>query len=121
MQTHFYVFLVLVGFTKHQVGIVIAKGTAYPSIWDWPKCFEVTNTEQEKIAEKAKAFCIVIYHCKFHMLDPSHACQIKQGVSILVTARVCRGHFVDARILEANEVDHSQLLGNVGNENQKQH
>ncbi|KAF2323355.1 hypothetical protein GH714_034821 [Hevea brasiliensis] len=81
---------------------------------------EVTNAEQAKIAEEAGASCIVIYPGRFRTRDLSHACQIKQAVSIPVMARVRIGHFVEAQILEAvgvDYIDESELLGNADNEN----
>merc|ERR550514_2232583 len=74
------------------------------------------NPEQAKIAEKAGA-CVVMALEKIpadiraeagvaRMSDPKMIKEIQQAVSIPVMAKVRIGHFVEAQILEALDVDY---------------
>lgn len=72
--------------------------------------FEITCPEQAKIAESAGACCIIVSE-PFQggisrMPDPSLIKEIKRIVSIPVMAKARIGHFVEAQILEAVEIDY---------------
>ena len=77
---------------------------------------DVTNAEQAKIAEAAGA-CAVMALAKIpadiraaggvaRMSDPKLIKEIQNAVSIPVMAKVRIGHFVEAQILEALEIDY---------------
>lgn len=77
---------------------------------------DVTTPEQAKIAEDAGA-CVVMALERVpadiraaggvaRMADPTVVIKIKESVSIPVMAKARIGHFVEARILEALEVDY---------------
>lgn len=77
---------------------------------------DVTNAEQAKIAEKAGA-CAVMALERIpadiraaggvsRMSDPKLIKEIQQAVTIPVMAKVRIGHFVEAQILEALEIDY---------------
>lgn len=73
---------------------------------------EATNLQQAKIAEEAGACSILIsepHPCSSaisRMPDPSLVKEMKHAVSIPVIARARVGHFVEAQILEALDVDY---------------
>lgn len=73
---------------------------------------EVTTLQQAKTAEEAGACSILISHLPpragaiSRMPDPSLIKEIKHAVSIPVIARARVGHFVEAQILEALDVDY---------------
>lgn len=80
--------------------------------------FEVSSSEQSKIAEAAGACSIMVSEpirsgIK-RMPDPSLVKSVKRAVSVPVMSRVRVGHFVEAQILESIEVDYideSEVLG----------
>lgn len=79
---------------------------------------EVTNVEQAKIAESAGACCVIVIENVesgiLRMPDPGLVREIKRVVSIPVMAKVRVGHFVEAQILEAVEIDYideSEVIG----------
>ena len=88
---------------------------------------DVVNAEQAVIAEKSGA-CAVMALEKVpadirkeggvaRMSDPKMIKEIKKAVSIPVMAKVRIGHFVEAQILEALEIDfidESERLGKIG-------
>jgi pyridoxal 5'-phosphate synthase pdxS subunit len=77
---------------------------------------DVVNAEQAKIAEKAGAVAVMALErvpadIRKHggvarMSDPKLIKEIKEAVSIPVMAKVRIGHFVEAQILEALEIDY---------------
>lgn len=77
---------------------------------------DVVNAEQAKIAEKAGAVAVMALErvpadIRKHggvarMSDPKLIKEIKEAVSIPVMAKVRIGHFVEAQILEAIEIDY---------------
>ncbi|CAN1168300.1 Pyridoxal 5'-phosphate synthase-like subunit PDX1.2 [Linum perenne] len=73
---------------------------------------EVVDSRQAKIAEEAGASCVMVSEptvpgCGIsRMPDPSLVKEIKRSVSVPVLARVRVGHFVEAQILEAIDVDY---------------
>ncbi|CAN0878245.1 Pyridoxal 5'-phosphate synthase-like subunit PDX1.2 [Linum grandiflorum] len=67
---------------------------------------EVLDVRQAKIAEEAGASCVMVSDGLSRMPDPSLVKEIKRSVSIPVLARVRVGHFVEAQILEAIDVDY---------------
>ncbi|CAL1378061.1 unnamed protein product [Linum trigynum] len=73
---------------------------------------EVIDARQAKIAEEAGASCIMVSEPPSggggisRMPDPSLVKEIKRAVSVPVLARVRVGHFVEAQILEAIDVDY---------------
>lgn len=77
---------------------------------------DVTTAEQAKIAEKAGAVAVMALERVpadiraqggvARMADPKKVKEIQAAVSIPVMAKVRIGHFVEARILEALEVDY---------------
>ncbi|HOM28878.1 MAG TPA: pyridoxal 5'-phosphate synthase lyase subunit PdxS [Deltaproteobacteria bacterium] len=76
---------------------------------------DVTNVEQARIAEDAGAVAVMALervpaHIRAaggvaRMTDPEIVLGIKEAVSIPVMAKVRIGHFMEARVLEALEVD----------------
>ncbi|MBC7294380.1 MAG: pyridoxal 5'-phosphate synthase lyase subunit PdxS, partial [Thermoleophilia bacterium] len=77
---------------------------------------DVTNAEQAKIAEEAGACAVMALERVpadiraqggvARMADPEKIIEIQEAVSIPVMAKVRIGHFVEAQILEALEVDY---------------
>ncbi len=77
---------------------------------------DVTTPEQAKIAEDAGACAVMALERVpadiraaggvARMADPTVVIKIKESVSIPVMAKARIGHFVEARILEALEVDY---------------
>ncbi len=77
---------------------------------------DVTTAEQAKIAEKAGAVAVMALERVpadirarggvARMADPKKVKEIQEAVSIPVMAKVRIGHFVEAQILEALEVDY---------------
>jgi pyridoxal 5'-phosphate synthase pdxS subunit len=77
---------------------------------------DVTNAEQAKIAEDAGACAVMALERVpadiraqggvARMADPEKIAEIQENVSIPVMAKVRIGHFVEAQILEALEVDY---------------
>lgn len=77
---------------------------------------DVTNVEEAKIAEEAGAVAVMALERVpsdirkeggvARMSDPSMIKEIQKAVSIPVMAKVRIGHFVEAQILEAIEVDY---------------
>ena len=77
---------------------------------------DVTNAEQAKIAEEAGACAVMALERVpsdiradggvARMSDPDKIREIQQTVSIPVMAKARIGHFVEAQILEALEVDY---------------
>ena len=77
---------------------------------------DVTNPEQAKIAEEAGACAVMALEMvpsdirKFggvaRMSDPKMIKEIQKAVSIPVMAKARIGHFVEAQILEALEIDY---------------
>jgi pyridoxal 5'-phosphate synthase pdxS subunit len=77
---------------------------------------DVTNAEQAKIAEDAGACAVMALERVpadiraqggvARMADPEKIVEIQQSVTIPVMAKVRIGHFVEAQILEALEVDY---------------
>jgi len=77
---------------------------------------DVSNPEQAKIAEKAGAVAVMALERipadiraaggVSRMSDPKMIKQIQDAVSIPVMAKVRLGHFVEAQILEAIEIDY---------------
>ncbi|EXB74497.1 putative pyridoxal biosynthesis protein [Morus notabilis] len=88
---------------------------------------EVTNVDQAKLAEEAGACAILVSEPAnrrrggiSRMSDPSLIKEIKRSVSIPVVARSRVGHFVEAQILEAINVDYideSEALALADEEN----
>src|ERR1700704_1731240 len=76
---------------------------------------DVTNVEQAKIAEDAGAVSVMALERVpadirrdggvARMSDPDMICKIKEAVTIPVMAKCRIGHFVEAEILQAVEVD----------------
>lgn len=76
---------------------------------------DVTNAKEAKIAEKAGAVAVMALERVpsvirkeggvARMSDPKMILEIKQAVSIPVMAKVRIGHFVEAEILEALDID----------------
>ena len=64
---------------------------------------DVTTPEQAKIAEQAGAVAVMALD---RMSDPKMIRGIQEAVSIPVMAKVRIGHFVEAQILEALEIDY---------------
>lgn len=92
---------------------------------------DVVNAEQAKIAEKAGACAVMALERVpadiraeggvARMSDPSLIQEIQQAVSIPVMAKCRIGHFVEAQILEALEVDYideSEVLTPADHHNQ---
>lgn len=83
---------------------------------------EVTSPDQAKIAESAGACCVIVMEIVesgiSRMPDPSLVKEIKRVVSIPVMAKARVGHFVEAQILEAVEVDYidESEVGGVADE-----
>lgn len=77
---------------------------------------DVTNAKEAKIAEKAGAVAVMALERVpsvirkeggvARMSDPKMILEIKQAVSIPVMAKVRIGHFVEAEILEALDIDY---------------
>lgn len=73
---------------------------------------EVTSVDQAKIAESAGACCVMVSEPLnsgsgiSRMLDPAVIKQIQRAVGVPVMAKARVGHFVEAQILEAVEVDY---------------
>merc|ERR1712028_138907 len=77
---------------------------------------DVVNAEQAKIAEEAGAVAVMALERipadirrdggVARMSDPAMIAEIQKAVSIPVMAKVRIGHFVEAQILEAMEVDY---------------
>ena len=77
---------------------------------------DVTNAEQAKVAEEAGACAVMALERVpsdiradggvARMSDPEKIREIQEGVSIPVMAKARIGHFVEAQILEALEVDY---------------
>ncbi|XP_071715482.1 pyridoxal 5'-phosphate synthase-like subunit PDX1.2 [Rutidosis leptorrhynchoides] len=73
---------------------------------------EVTSIDQAKIAESAGACCVIVSDSISsgsgisRMLDPAVIKQIQRAVGVPVMAKARVGHFVEAQILEAVEVDY---------------
>ena len=77
---------------------------------------DVVNVEQAKIAENAGAVAVMALERVpadiraaggvSRMSDPEMILKIKESVSIPVMAKVRIGHFVEAQILEALEIDY---------------
>merc|ERR1711967_23324 len=77
---------------------------------------DVVNVEQAKIAEEAGAVAVMALERipadirrdggVARMSDPAMIAEIQQAVSIPVMAKVRIGHFVEAQILEAMEIDY---------------
>src|SRR4030067_1049667 len=77
---------------------------------------DVTNAEQAKIAEEAGAVAVMALERVpadirrdggvARMSDPAMIAQIKKAVSVPVMAKARIGHFVEAQLLEALEVDY---------------
>ena len=77
---------------------------------------DVTNAEQAKIAEDAGAVAVMALERVpadirreggvARMADPDKIREIQEGVSIPVMAKCRIGHFVEAQVLEALEVDY---------------
>lgn len=91
---------------------------------------DVTNAEQAKIAEKAGAVAVMALERVpadiraaggvSRMSDPLKIKEIQDAVSIPVMAKVRIGHFVEAQVLEALEVDYideSEVLTPADNDN----
>jgi len=91
---------------------------------------DVVNVEQAKIAEAAGAVAVMALEripadIRYdggvaRMSDPEMIQQIKNAVTIPVMAKVRIGHFVEAQILEAIEVDYideSEVLTMADEEN----
>ncbi|XP_050232236.1 pyridoxal 5'-phosphate synthase-like subunit PDX1.2 [Mercurialis annua] len=86
---------------------------------------EVTNPHQAKLAEDAGACSVLVSEAPLRhgiqrMPDPSLIKQIKRAVSIPVVARARVGHFVEAQILEAVNVeyiDESEVLSYADEDN----
>ncbi|KAJ8755939.1 hypothetical protein K2173_024484 [Erythroxylum novogranatense] len=72
--------------------------------------FEVTTVEEAKLVEEAGACAVTVSEPPGRgirrMPDPSLIKEIKRAVSIPVMARSRVGHFVEAQILEAVQVDY---------------
>ena len=88
---------------------------------------DVTNAEQAKIAEEAGACSVMALERVpadirrdggvARMADPLKIKEIQQAVTIPVMAKARIGHFVEAQILEALEVDYideSEVLTPAG-------
>ena len=94
---------------NNEAGVQLAKMLKNGVIMD------VTNVEQAKIAEKAGACAVMALERVpsdirkeggvSRMSDPKMIKEIKESVSIPVMAKVRIGHFVEAQILEALQVD----------------
>ncbi|MDO4779300.1 MAG: pyridoxal 5'-phosphate synthase lyase subunit PdxS [Tissierellia bacterium] len=91
---------------------------------------DVTNAEQAKIAERAGAVAVMALERVpadiraaggvSRMSDPLKIKEIQDAVSIPVMAKVRIGHFVEAQVLEALEVDYideSEVLTPADNDN----
>ncbi|KAF0708811.1 hypothetical protein As57867_006188, partial [Aphanomyces stellatus] len=91
---------------------------------------DVTNVEQARIAEEAGAVAVMALERipadiradggVARMSDPQMIEAIKKAVTIPVMAKVRIGHFVEAQILEAVEIDYideSEVLTMADDEN----
>ncbi|EEF46478.1 pyridoxal 5'-phosphate synthase-like subunit PDX1.2 [Ricinus communis] len=86
---------------------------------------EVINPQQAKLAEEAGACSVMVTELPIRqgiqrMPDPSLIKEIKRAVSIPVITRARVGHFVEAQILEAINVDYideSELLALADEDN----
>src|SRR3982751_2599473 len=91
---------------------------------------DVVNAEQAKIAEEAGAVAVMALERVpadirseggvARMADPEKIAEIQQAVTIPVMAKCRIGHFVEAQILEALEVDYvdeSEVLTPADEEN----
>jgi len=107
---------------KESNGTAVASGTTdrlkkgLAQMFKGGVIMDVMNVEQAKIAEKAGA-CAVMALERIpadirtsagvaRMSDPLMIAEIQKAVSIPVMAKVRLGHFVEAQILEALEVDY---------------
>jgi len=95
---------------RHELNIQLAQMLKGGVIMD------VTNVEQAKIAEEAGAVAVMALERVpadirkdggvARMSDPAMIADIKKAVSIPVMAKARIGHFVEAQILEALEIDY---------------